>query len=44
VMDYESRDHIGNWLLRVFSVLGLLTICSGFALFMVTSPTLRKMF
>lgn len=44
VMDYESRDHIGNWLLRAFSVLGLLTICSGFVLFMVTSPTLRKLY
>lgn len=44
VMDYESRDHIGNWLLRAFSVLGLLTICSGFALFVVTSPTLRKLY
>ncbi len=42
VMDYESRDHIGNWLLRAFSVLGLLTICSGFALFIVTSPMFQK--
>lgn len=43
VMDYESRDHIGNWLLRAFSVLGLLTICSGFALFVVTSPVIQKL-
>ena len=42
VMDYESRDHIGNWLLRAFSVLGLLTICSGFTLFVVTSPIIQK--
>lgn len=43
VMDYESRDHIGNWLLRAFSVLGLLTICSGFTLFIVTSPVIQKL-
>ncbi|MBK8965214.1 MAG: hypothetical protein IPM36_00770 [Lewinellaceae bacterium] len=42
VMDYESRDHIGNWLLRGFSILGLLTICSGFTLFVVTSPVIQK--
>lgn len=43
VMDYESRDHIGNWLLRAFSIMGLLTICSGFTLFVVTSPAIQKL-
>mgnify|MGYP000367028372 CR=1 FL=1 len=43
-MDYESRDHIGNWLLRAFSILGLLTICSGFTLFVVTSLNIQKWF
>ncbi len=43
VMDYETRDHITNWTLRVFSVLGLLTILSGFYLFYLSSPTLRKL-
>ena len=43
VMDYESRDNIGNWVLRAFSVLGLLTICSGFTLFIVTSPAFQKL-
>ncbi|APZ48113.1 hypothetical protein BW723_08990 [Polaribacter reichenbachii] len=42
VMDFETRDHITNWVLRVFSVLGLLTILSGFYLFFISSPTLRK--
>lgn len=37
VMDFEGRDHIGNWLLRIFSVLGLLTVSSGFILFFSTS-------
>ncbi len=32
-MDYQSRDNFGNLLLRVFSILGLTTITSGFILF-----------
>lgn len=43
VMDFETRDHITNWTLRVFSVLGLLTIFSGFYLFYLSSPTVRKL-
>lgn len=41
-MDYSTRDHITNWVLRIFSVLGLLTIFSGFYLFYLTSPTIKK--
>ena len=41
-MDYATRDHITNWILRIFSVLGILTIFSGFFLFYITSPTIRK--
>ncbi|PRY35002.1 hypothetical protein CLV58_11585 [Spirosoma oryzae] len=41
-MDYEGRDDINNGLLRAFSVLGLLTISSGFALYFVSSPGLRR--
>lgn len=36
-MDYEGRDDLNNWLLRAFSVLGLLTISSGFLLFWASS-------
>lgn len=36
-MDYEGRDDFNNLLLRAFSVLGLLTILSGFGLFLFTS-------
>lgn len=36
-MDYESRDDFNNWLLRIFSVFGLLTVLSGFTLFFVTN-------
>lgn len=32
-MDYSTRDHITNWILRIASVIGLLTILSGFLLF-----------
>ncbi len=41
-MDYEGRDDINNGLLRAFSVLGLLTISSGFALYISSSPWFRR--
>lgn len=42
-MDYQSRDNMNNWLLRIFSVFGLLTVTSGFILFFVSSRTLKKL-
>ncbi len=41
-MDYQTRDNLGNWLLRAFSIFGLLTICSGFTLFFISSKRLKK--
>lgn len=41
-MDYGGRDDFGNILLKSFSVLGLITIFSGFLLFYTSSPTIRK--
>ena len=41
-MDYYGRDNINNYVLRAFSVLGILTIFSGFTLFFLTSPVLRR--
>lgn len=35
-MDYKERDNINNWVLRVFSILGLITIQSGFVLYIIT--------
>lgn len=35
-MDYQSRDNLGNWLLRAFSIFGLLTVASGFGLYFVS--------
>jgi uncharacterized iron-regulated membrane protein len=40
-MDYQSRDNIGNVLLRVFSILGLCTIASGFFLFWLSRKAPR---
>ncbi len=36
-MDYESRDNFGNILLRFFSIFGLVTVLSGFSLFLISS-------
>ena len=37
-MDYQSRDDFGNFLIRSFSVLAILTILSGMSLFILSSP------
>jgi len=42
IMDFNEREDINNIILRTFSVLSLLTIISGFALFYQSSRTLRK--
>ena len=43
-MDYGSRDNFNNTLLRAFSLLGLITVLSGFTLWFTSSPTIRKIF
>lgn len=42
-LDFKARDDINNYLLRTLSVLGLITIASGFALFVVSSRTIRRL-
>jgi len=42
-MDYQSRDNFNNVLLKIFSGMGLLTVCSGFLLFFTSSRTLKKL-
>lgn len=42
-MDYESRDDFNTTLLRAFSLLGLITVLSGFLLWFISSPTVRKL-
>ncbi|MBG6129607.1 putative iron-regulated membrane protein [Aquimarina sp. EL_43] len=41
-MDYEGRDNFNTIILRAFSLLGLITVLSGFTLWFVSSPTIRK--
>ncbi|WP_299217918.1 PepSY domain-containing protein [uncultured Aquimarina sp.] len=43
-MDYEGRDDFNTIVLRAFSLLGLITVLSGFVLWYISSPTLRKIF
>jgi uncharacterized iron-regulated membrane protein len=38
-MDYEGRDDFGNLVLKIFSIFGLVTVCSGFLLFFVSSSS-----
>ena len=41
-MDYEGRDDFNNIILRAFSLLGLLTVLSGFILWFTSSPRIGK--
>ncbi|ALI97964.1 hypothetical protein [Rufibacter tibetensis] len=41
-MDYQTRDHFGNWLLRAFSIAGVLTVLSGIGLYVSSSRFMRK--
>lgn len=41
-MDYAGRDNFNNWLLRAFSVFGLVTILSGFLLYWITRRRRRR--
>ena len=43
-MDYAGRDDFNNFLLRAFSLFGLLTVMSGFTLYFVTSKRLARIF
>ena len=40
-MDYNTRDDFNTTLLRIFSLLGLVTVLSGFILWYISSPTIR---
>ena len=43
-MDYQGRDNFNTIVLRAFSLLGLITVLSGFLLWYTSSPTIRKIF
>jgi len=40
-MDYQGRDNITNWILRAFSIFGMMTIGSGFVLFFVSRKKVK---
>ena len=42
-MDYEGRDNFNTIVLRTFSLLGLITVLSGFLLWYISSPSVRKL-
>ena len=42
-MDYEGRDNFNTTILRAFSLLGLITVLSGFVLWYTSSPTMIKL-
>lgn len=37
ILDFEERNDFNHWLLRILSVLGVVTVLSGFVLFVATS-------
>ncbi|WP_339652583.1 PepSY domain-containing protein [uncultured Maribacter sp.] len=41
-MDYQGRDNFNTIVLRAFSLLGLITVLSGFLLWYTSSPTVKK--
>ncbi|MGW9686781.1 PepSY domain-containing protein [Flagellimonas sp. 2504JD1-5] len=41
-MDYEGRDNFNTTVLRAFSLLGLITVLSGFLLWFTSSPSIIK--
>ena len=41
-MDYDTRDNFNTIILRAFSLLGLITVLSGFLLLFTSSPTMRR--
>ena len=42
-MDYEGRDNFNTTVLRAFSLLGLITVLSGFLLWYTSSLSIRKL-
>ena len=42
-MDYEGRDNFNTTVLRIFSLLGLVTVLSGFLLWYISSPSIIKL-
>lgn len=43
-MDYEGRDNFNTIILRIFSLLGLITVLSGFLVWYTSSLSIRRIF
>jgi len=41
-MDYDTRDNFNTFVLRAFSLLGLITVMSGFLLWFISSGSVKK--
>ncbi|MCP4811790.1 MAG: PepSY domain-containing protein [Planctomycetaceae bacterium] len=41
-MDYQGRDGFNHWLLRIVSAFGLLTVLTGYVLWLKTSPRWQR--
>lgn len=42
ILDFNDRSNFNNWLLKIMSVLGLVSILLGYLLWATTTPLLRK--
>lgn len=42
ILDFRERENFNNWLLRGLSLLSLITIVSGYVLWLATTPRLRR--
>ncbi|WP_299776068.1 PepSY domain-containing protein [uncultured Pseudoteredinibacter sp.] len=42
IMDFEEREDFNNWLLKLMSILGLVTLASGYGLWFLTSQRFRR--
>jgi uncharacterized iron-regulated membrane protein len=43
IMDYDGRENFNNWPLRIFSLMGLITVLSGFLLWFVSSRRIKRL-
>lgn len=42
IMDYDGRENFNNWPLRIVSLMGLITVLSGFLLWFVSSKRIKR--
>ncbi len=42
ILDFNARENFNNWFLRPLSILGMVTVLSGYALWVFTTPLFRR--